>query len=84
VLQWVDNTIAMSAYLVGAQSEHERYRPCDWSHGKCRKTMAEAHKGVAEAKMPPSGRFQASPFPVPVPPNNLTHALTGSGLQSGC
>ena len=60
VLQWVDDSMALSQYLTGyGVSAHERYRPHDWSHKKCRDQMASIHKAVAENQRPPSARLAA-------------------------
>jgi hypothetical protein len=50
VVQWVDETMPLSNYLTGGQSAHERYRPHDWTHTKCRKVMHEVHTAIAEGK----------------------------------
>jgi len=57
VLQWVDDSVTLSSYLTGPNSAHDRYRPNDWAHSKCRKEMAEVHKEVAEKGKPPSARL---------------------------
>ena len=44
VLQWVDNTMPVSSWLVKG---HERHRPSstgDWSNQECRNTMSAARK----------------------------------------
>ena len=51
VVQWVDETMPLSAYLTGGQSAHERYRPNDWSHSKSRELMSNTHKALQEGKL---------------------------------
>lgn len=48
VVQWVDETMPLSQYLTGGMSAHERYRPHDWPHPRCRKLMSEVHKAMAD------------------------------------
>ena len=48
IVQWVDDTMMLSTYLTGPVSAHERYRPNDWSHAKCRKMMSDVHKSIGD------------------------------------
>mgnify|MGYP003685144865 CR=1 FL=1 len=43
LLQWVDNSIPLMAYLTGTKGAHERYRPGDLKTADARRMMQEAH-----------------------------------------
>lgn len=59
VLQWVDDSMALSYYLTGSQSAHERYRPLDWTHSRCRKMMKDVHEAVGKGTRPKGASLEA-------------------------
>lgn len=62
VLQWVENTTPLSAYLIsnqrgGLAAAHERYRPADMKSGECREVMAKAVDAVVKKRQPPQHKL---------------------------
>ena len=59
ILQWVDETIPLSSYLIsGTNCAHERYRPHDMKHPNAREAMRKAHEQASKPGGSPNVRAE--------------------------